>query len=70
MAPGSVEIWDNGVYELLEEKPERPADRPAARPAPGRHLDARPAHLDGKEQNWLLIKQGDDEAPDGAKAHL
>ena len=33
---GTVEIWDNGTYELLEEKRERPAQGSAARQAAAR----------------------------------
>jgi bifunctional non-homologous end joining protein LigD len=58
---GSVEIWDNGVYELLEEKP---GGQLTVR-LRGRRLDGVwslvPARLDGKEANWLLIRQRGDE---------
>ena len=57
---GSVEIWDTGTYELLEEK----RDGQLTFELNGRRLRGRwslvPAHLDGKEQNWLLIKRHDD----------
>jgi bifunctional non-homologous end joining protein LigD len=57
---GSVEIWDNGTYELLEEK----RDGQLTFELHGRRLHGRwslvPAHMDGKEQNWLLIKRSDD----------
>jgi bifunctional non-homologous end joining protein LigD len=61
---GTVEIWDRGTYELLEEKR-------------GGGLTFRldgeraqgvwtliPARLDGKEQNWLLVRK--DAAPAAA----
>jgi bifunctional non-homologous end joining protein LigD len=58
---GTVEIWDSGTYELLEEKP---GGQLTVR-LYGNRLNGRwtlvPAHLDGKEENWLLIK-GHDEA--------
>jgi bifunctional non-homologous end joining protein LigD len=58
---GTVEIWDSGTYELLEEKP---GGQLTVR-LHGNRLNGRwtlvPAHLDGKEENWLLIK-GHDEA--------
>jgi bifunctional non-homologous end joining protein LigD len=58
---GTVEIWDSGTYELLEEKP---GGQLTVR-LNGNRLNGRwtlvPAHLDGKEENWLLIK-GHDEA--------
>jgi bifunctional non-homologous end joining protein LigD len=54
---GSVEIWDHGVYELLEEK----QDGQLTVRLEGTHLQGEwsliPAHLDGKEVNWLLIKR-------------
>ena len=59
-APGSVEIWDNGTYELLEEKP----NGQLTVALHGKRLRGTwtlvPAHLDGKEQNWLLIKNTDE----------
>jgi bifunctional non-homologous end joining protein LigD len=58
---GTVEIWDNGTYELLEEK----RNGQLTVLLHGTRLNGRwtlvPAHLDGKEENWLLIK-GHDEA--------
>ena len=52
---GTVEIWDSGTYELLEEKPDGGLKVRLA----GRRLQGVwtlvPAHLDGKEANWLLI---------------
>ena len=61
---GSVEIWDDGTYELIEEKP----NGQLTFELHGTKLHGRwslvPAHMDGKEQNWLLIKRSDDD--DGA----
>ena len=58
---GTVELWDSGTYELLEEKP----DGRLTVELHGSRLRGRwslvPAHLDGKEQNWLLIKGHDEE---------
>jgi bifunctional non-homologous end joining protein LigD len=68
---GSVEIWDNGTYELLEEK----RNGQLTVELHGKRLNGRwtlvPAHLDGKEQNWLLIKGHDDadEAPAGERRY-
>ncbi len=59
---GSVEIWDSGIYELLEEK----RNGQLTVELHGTRLNGRwtlvPARLDGKEQNWLLIKGHDDQA--------
>ena len=65
---GTVEIWDRGTYELVEEKPRRRAHRPA-RTASGCEgvWTLVPAHLDGKEQNWLLIRKRDDGAGRAAR---
>jgi bifunctional non-homologous end joining protein LigD len=67
---GSVEIWDHGTYDLLEEKRNGQLKVLLA----GERLQGTwtlvPAHLDGKEQNWLLIKSHDDEespAPNNAR---
>ncbi len=52
---GTVEIWDSGTYELLEEKP----DGGLKVRLTGTRLHGVwtlvPAHLDGKEANWLLV---------------
>ena len=57
---GSVEIFDSGTYDLLEEK----RNGQLTFELHGKKLKGRwtlvPAHLDGKEQNWLLIKGHDD----------
>jgi bifunctional non-homologous end joining protein LigD len=57
---GTVEIWDSGTYELLEEKRNGQLTVRLA----GKRLEGVwtlvPAHLDGKEQNWLLIRRSDD----------
>src|SRR5437899_243216 len=61
---GTVEIWDEGTYELLEEK----RNGQLTFELRGMRLQGRwslvPAHLDDKEQNWLLIKghDGDEHA--------
>ncbi len=63
---GSVEVWDTGTWELLEEK----RNGQLTFELHGTRLRGRwtlvPAHLDGKEENWLLIKGNDDEAADAA----
>ena len=65
---GTVEIWDNGTYELLEEKP----NGQLTFELHGKRLQGTwslvPAHMDGKEQNWLLIKRSDDDGADGTPA--
>ena len=57
---GSVEIWDSGTYDLVEEKP----DGGVTVRLHGKRLDGTwtliPAHLDGKEQNWLLVRKKDE----------
>ena len=57
---GSVEIWDHGTYDLLEEK----RNGQLTFELHGDRLHGRwtlvPAHLDGKEENWLLIKGHDE----------
>jgi bifunctional non-homologous end joining protein LigD len=61
---GTVEIWDNGTYELLEEKP----NGGLTVRLHGKRLDGVwalvPAHLDGKEQNWLILRKREDAEPD------
>ena len=59
---GTVEIWDRGTYELLEEKP----DGGLTVRLQGERLDGVwtlvPARLDGDPKNWLLFRK------DGAAA--
>ncbi len=64
---GTVEIWDAGTYELVEEKP----DGGLTVRLHGKRLDGTwtliPAALDGKEKNWLLLRKHDDGAPAGLR---
>jgi bifunctional non-homologous end joining protein LigD len=54
---GTVEIWDRGTYELLEEKRDGGLTfRLDGTRAQGVWTLV-PAHLDGKEQNWLLLRK-------------
>jgi bifunctional non-homologous end joining protein LigD len=54
---GTVEIWDRGTYELLEEK----RDGGLTVSLHGTRLDGVwalvPAHLDGDPKNWLLLRK-------------
>jgi bifunctional non-homologous end joining protein LigD len=63
---GSVEIWDHGTYDLVEEK----KDGGLTVRLHGDRLDGTwtliPAHLDGKEQNWLLMRKRDETVPAAA----
>jgi bifunctional non-homologous end joining protein LigD len=56
---GTVEIWDTGTYDLVERK----ANGQRTVVLHGKRLNGTwslvPAHLDGKEENWLLIKRRD-----------
>jgi bifunctional non-homologous end joining protein LigD len=57
---GTVEIWDNGTYELLEEKP----NGGLTVRLHGKKLEGTwslvPAHLSGDEKNWLILRKRDD----------
>jgi bifunctional non-homologous end joining protein LigD len=59
---GQVEVWDNGTYELVEEKKDGGLTVRLA----GKRLQGLwalvPAHLSGDEKNWLLIKKRDEAA--------
>jgi bifunctional non-homologous end joining protein LigD len=54
---GTVEIWDRGVYQLLEEK----RDGGLTVRLHGHRLEGVwtlvPAHLDGDPKNWLLLRK-------------
>jgi bifunctional non-homologous end joining protein LigD len=60
---GTVEIWDSGTYELLEEKP----DGGLTVRLDGKRLQGVwtlvPARLSGQEKNWLILRKRDDDAP-------
>ncbi len=59
---GTVEIWDRGTYELLEEKRNGGLTvRLDGERAQGVWTLV-PAHLDGDERNWLLLRK---DAPEG-----
>ena len=54
---GTVEIWDKGTYELVEEKP----NGGLTVRLHGQRLDGLwslvPAHLSGDEKNWLIVRK-------------
>jgi bifunctional non-homologous end joining protein LigD len=71
---GTVEIWDHGTYELVEEK----KNGGLTVRLKGERLDGTwaliPAHLSGDEKNWLLLRKKDDAAapvapPSGARRY-
>src|SRR5438034_5162259 len=57
---GTVEIWDSGTYELVEEK----RDGGLTVRLHGRRLEGTwtlvPAALDGNPKNWLLLRKRDE----------
>jgi bifunctional non-homologous end joining protein LigD len=62
---GTVEIWDHGTYELLEEKRGGGLTfRLEGERARGVWTLV-PARLDGDERNWLLLRKDAEEAPAG-----
>jgi bifunctional non-homologous end joining protein LigD len=65
---GTVEIWDSGTYELVEEK----RNGGLTVRLHGKRLDGVwalvPARLDGKEENWLILRKRDDSAPTDSKS--
>src|SRR5947209_856722 len=60
---GTVEIWDSGTYELVEEK----KDGGLTVRLHGKRLEGTwalvPAKLDGDPKNWLIIRKREDGAP-------
>jgi bifunctional non-homologous end joining protein LigD len=59
---GTVEIWDRGTYELLEEK----KNGGLTFRLDGERLQGTwaliPAHLSGQEKNWLVLRKRDEAA--------
>jgi bifunctional non-homologous end joining protein LigD len=64
---GSVEIWDNGTYELLEEK----RNGGLTVRLHGKKLDGVwalvPAHLSGDPKNWLILRKREEGADAAAR---
>jgi bifunctional non-homologous end joining protein LigD len=60
---GTVEIWDHGTYELLEEK----KNGGLTVRLHGERLEGTwalvSAHLNGDEKNWLIVRKKDDAKP-------
>src|SRR5439155_1229435 len=60
---GTVEIWDSGTYEILEEK----KNGGLTVRLKGKRLNGTwalvPAHLSGDQKNWLIIRKRDDTTP-------
>jgi bifunctional non-homologous end joining protein LigD len=63
---GTVEIWDRGTYELVEEK----RDGGLTVRLHGDRLEGTwalvPARLSGEEKNWLLVRKRDSQTRGGA----
>jgi len=66
---GTVEIWDRGTYELLEEK----RDGGLTVRLHGERLEGTwalvPAHLSGDEKNWLILRKREDGKKAAGKPH-
>ena len=64
---GTVEIWDRGHYELVEEK----RDGGLTVRLRGERLNGLwtlvPTHIDGNERNWLMIRKDEGEGGAGAE---
>jgi bifunctional non-homologous end joining protein LigD len=63
---GTVEIWDRGTYDLVEEKP----DGGLTVRLHGSRLDGTwalvPAHLSGDPKNWLIVRKRTDHGASGS----
>src|SRR4030095_7654950 len=64
---GTVEIWDRGTYELVEEK----KDGGVTVRLSGQRLNGTwalvPARLSGDQKNWLLVRKREDGADAGVR---
>ena len=64
---GTVEIWDKGTYELVEEK----RNGGLTVRLNGERLQGTwaliPAHLDGDPKNWLIIRKREEERASGSE---
>jgi bifunctional non-homologous end joining protein LigD len=61
---GAVVVWDNGNYDLVEEKKDKISFLLKGKKLIGNFSLVR---LNGKEKEWLLIKQKDEYAQSGWK---
>ena len=65
---GTVEIWDNGTYELLEEKRNGGLTvRLEGKKLQGTYALV-PANLSGDEKNWLIVRKRDESVADAPTA--
>src|SRR2546421_2818261 len=65
---GTVEIWDNGTYELLEKKRNGGLTvRLQGKKLQGTYALV-PANLSGDEKNWLIVRKRDESAADAPTA--
>ena len=66
---GTVDLWDRGTYELVRERP----DGTLTVILHGGKLEGEwalvPAHLDGQERNWLIVRAAKDQAPDEVRQY-
>jgi bifunctional non-homologous end joining protein LigD len=66
---GTVEIWDSGTYELLEEK----KNGGLTVRLEGKRLNGTwalvPARLSGDEKNWLILRKRDDDGASVRREH-
>src|SRR6476619_7470643 len=60
---GTVEIWDTGTYELVEEKKNGGLTVRLHGSKLRGTWSLVPAHLSGDEKNWLILRKRDDAAP-------
>jgi len=67
---GTVEIWDHGTYELVEEK----RDGGLTVRLHGTRLEGTwtlvPAHLSGQEKNWLILRKRDEKSAASANQRV
>ncbi len=65
---GTVDIWDSGTYELVEEKPNGGLTvRLYGKRLTGTYALV-PAKLSGDPKNWLIVRKRDESAPERAAA--
>ncbi|HST24888.1 MAG TPA: non-homologous end-joining DNA ligase, partial [Gaiellaceae bacterium] len=67
---GTVELWDHGTYELVEEKP----NGGLTVRLHGKRLDGLwtliPAKLGGQEKNWLIVRKRDEETAQAPRSRV
>jgi DNA ligase D-like protein (predicted 3'-phosphoesterase) len=66
---GNVDLWDRGTYELVRERPDGTLTVVLHGSKAQGEWALVPAHLDGEERNWLIVRAAKDSAAGPAREY-